>query len=68
MAETEWLASRLRSNELCHYLGLVPDKLLPIVARVFDRRFGTDLGALNCTSLVAAFVNYPIDLSLDASN
>jgi hypothetical protein len=57
-------SSRLRDRALCFALGLAPEKLKPALVWEFNRRFLPGrLDRLSCMELVAAFVNYPLDVA-----
>jgi len=57
-------SSRMDNRYLCFAMGIAPERLRPALVWEFNRRFLPDkLHRLSCLDLVAAFVNYPLDVT-----
>lgn len=65
----ELSSDRLDPRTLCFAMGVAPDSLKPAVAAEFQKRYYPDrLSQLSCLELIAAFVNYPLDITLPESS
>ncbi len=60
----KWSAGQMGARELCFMMGPAPEPLRAEMAREFRRRYleGDEIRRLGCLELVAALVNYPMEL------